>query len=70
MINTHPGFAILKCVSKKSPTAEAVVPLAFAKICPRIAGKVTSDTAKMIGIIPAWLTLIGKYDFSSLPVLV
>jgi hypothetical protein len=37
--------------------------------CPTSEGNVTNDTAKIIGTIQAWFTLIGKYDFSSLPVL-
>jgi len=32
-------------------------------------GKLTNETAKMIGIIPAWLILIGRYDCSLFPLI-
>jgi hypothetical protein len=65
------GFVILKYSSKNVQIVVAIsLDQSPVRICPIIAGKVTNDTAKIIGIIHAWFTLIGKYDFSSLPVLV
>jgi len=48
------GLFILKYVSKKCPIVEAIVPApSHVNICPIIAGKVTKDTANIIGIIQA-----------------
>lgn len=60
MINNHDGFAIERYWSIQVPMLEAVSPVELDSTSPSIAGKVTIDTAKIIGIIPAWFTLIGK----------
>jgi len=55
------GFVILKYSNRNVPIVEAVsLEPAQVNICPIIAGKVTRETAKIIGIIHAWFILIGK----------
>jgi hypothetical protein len=53
-MNIQEGLLILKYSNKNLPILEAVaLEPAHVRICPIIAGKVTRDTAKIIGIIHA-----------------
>jgi len=52
-MNIQEGFDILKCSTKKVQTDQEKVQEDLESICHKIAGKVTIETANIIGIIPA-----------------